>query len=434
MTEPTGFLPQRIDSDAPVFVISVAAQLADMHPQTLRGYDRLGLVVPKRARGRGRRYSLRDIATLRHIQHLSQNEGINLEGIRRILALEDELEAADVEGEPGVGAAHRGDLERAGGQVGDRDRARGRVADEDRAEVDARRIDLDEAHDGLAGEREDRRRQVRVGEGEGDHAAVPAELVGLVEHVGLGHLARHERADDHVDGEAVGIRARDDRPLQVDRPRADVGDADLDLVDDGVLVEHAEIDLRRRDRDRVGDARPRELHRRLGLARIVAGDAEGRLLQPVGGGLEDIGDERRLARLDGDGELRRHHRRRELVHVAAHERQAHDLQRRVAVVGDDDLASRRSTTDQLRSEVDDIAGERDHRHHRVRRWRRAPRDETGAQEKRGGERDQANRSHLATVQKKLSILNNLPRQGVWVRVAPHTTHRGGNAGGVRISV
>lgn len=87
------FLPQRIDSDAPVFVISVAAQLAEMHPQTLRGYDRLGLVVPRRARGRGRRYSLRDIAKLRHIQQLSQAEGINLEGIRRILALEDELDA-----------------------------------------------------------------------------------------------------------------------------------------------------------------------------------------------------------------------------------------------------------------------------------------------------------------------------------------------------
>ena len=87
------FLPQRIDSDAPIFVISVAAQLAEMHPQTLRGYDRLGLVVPKRTRGRGRRYSMRDIAKLRHIQQLSQNEGLNLEGIRRILALEDELEA-----------------------------------------------------------------------------------------------------------------------------------------------------------------------------------------------------------------------------------------------------------------------------------------------------------------------------------------------------
>lgn len=85
-------LPERFDADAPMFVISVAAQLADMHPQTLRGYDRLGLVVPGRARGRGRRYSLRDIAKLRHIQHLSQNEGINLEGIRRILELESELE------------------------------------------------------------------------------------------------------------------------------------------------------------------------------------------------------------------------------------------------------------------------------------------------------------------------------------------------------
>ncbi len=85
-------LPQEFDPLAPVFPVSVAAQLADMHPQTLRGYDRLGLVVPQRARGRGRRYSLRDVAKLRHIQHLSQNEGINLEGIRRILRLESEIE------------------------------------------------------------------------------------------------------------------------------------------------------------------------------------------------------------------------------------------------------------------------------------------------------------------------------------------------------
>ncbi len=85
-------LPDRMDADAPIFVISVAAQLAEMHPQTLRGYDRLGLVVPGRARGRGRRYSLRDIAKLRHIQHLSQDEGINLEGVRRIIALETELD------------------------------------------------------------------------------------------------------------------------------------------------------------------------------------------------------------------------------------------------------------------------------------------------------------------------------------------------------
>lgn len=77
--------------DAPVFVISVAAELAGMHPQTLRQYDRLGLVSPGRARGRGRRYSLRDIATLREVQRLSQDEGINLSGIKRILALEDEV-------------------------------------------------------------------------------------------------------------------------------------------------------------------------------------------------------------------------------------------------------------------------------------------------------------------------------------------------------
>jgi MerR family transcriptional regulator/heat shock protein HspR len=91
------FLPDRLDADAPIFVISVAAQLAEMHPQTLRGYDRLGLVVPGRTRGRGRRYSLRDIAKLRHIQQLSQSEGINLEGIRRILALEAEVEALHVQ-------------------------------------------------------------------------------------------------------------------------------------------------------------------------------------------------------------------------------------------------------------------------------------------------------------------------------------------------
>lgn len=88
-----GFNLQPFDPDAAVFPVSVAAELTAMHPQTLRGYDRLGLVVPQRARGRGRRYSLRDVAKLRHIQHLSQEEGINLEGIRRILELEDEVEA-----------------------------------------------------------------------------------------------------------------------------------------------------------------------------------------------------------------------------------------------------------------------------------------------------------------------------------------------------
>jgi MerR family transcriptional regulator/heat shock protein HspR len=78
--------------DAKVYVISVAAELAGMHPQTLRQYDRLGLVTPSRASGRGRRYSLRDIATLREVQRLSQDEGVNLAGIKRILELESQID------------------------------------------------------------------------------------------------------------------------------------------------------------------------------------------------------------------------------------------------------------------------------------------------------------------------------------------------------
>ena len=76
----------------PVYVISVAAQLSGMHPQTLRQYDRLGLVSPDRAPGRGRRYSARDIVRLREVQQLSA-EGINLAGIKRIRELEDQVEA-----------------------------------------------------------------------------------------------------------------------------------------------------------------------------------------------------------------------------------------------------------------------------------------------------------------------------------------------------
>jgi len=79
-----------LSDDSPVYVISVAAQLSGLHPQTLRAYDRMGLVSPGRAAGRGRRYSLRDILVLREVQRLSQQEGINLSGIKRILALEDE--------------------------------------------------------------------------------------------------------------------------------------------------------------------------------------------------------------------------------------------------------------------------------------------------------------------------------------------------------
>lgn len=80
----------------PRFRVSQAAELVGMHPQTLRQYDRLGLVVPGRTGGGGRRYSLRDLSYLYQVQTLSQDEGVNLEGIRRIMALQrrvDELEA-----------------------------------------------------------------------------------------------------------------------------------------------------------------------------------------------------------------------------------------------------------------------------------------------------------------------------------------------------
>jgi MerR family transcriptional regulator/heat shock protein HspR len=83
-----------VDDTTPVFVISVAAQLAGMHPQTLRQYDRLGLVSPGRTPGRGRRYSARDVAMLREVQRLSQEEGVNLAGIKRILELS--VEVADL--------------------------------------------------------------------------------------------------------------------------------------------------------------------------------------------------------------------------------------------------------------------------------------------------------------------------------------------------
>jgi MerR family transcriptional regulator/heat shock protein HspR len=82
-----------VPEDAPVFVISVAAELAGMHAQTLRQYDRLGLVTPGRTGGGGRRYSARDVALLREVQRLSQEEGMNLAGIKRILDLEAQVDA-----------------------------------------------------------------------------------------------------------------------------------------------------------------------------------------------------------------------------------------------------------------------------------------------------------------------------------------------------
>ena len=79
--------------EARTFLISVAAELAGMHAQTLRTYDRLGLVTPERSAGGGRRYSERDVELLREIQRLSQDEGVNLAGIKRIIELTNQVEA-----------------------------------------------------------------------------------------------------------------------------------------------------------------------------------------------------------------------------------------------------------------------------------------------------------------------------------------------------
>ena len=84
--------PRGSGDTAPVYVISVAAELAGMHAQTLRQYDRLGLVTPSRTGGGGRRYSPHDIRRLSEVQRLSQ-DGVSLAGIRRIFELQDQVEA-----------------------------------------------------------------------------------------------------------------------------------------------------------------------------------------------------------------------------------------------------------------------------------------------------------------------------------------------------
>jgi MerR family transcriptional regulator/heat shock protein HspR len=96
--------------EAKVLIISVAARLAGMHPQTLRQYDRMGLVQPGRAAGGGRRYSERDVELLREVQRLSQEEGVNLAGIKRIIDLEQltfELKRRVAELEEALEQAHR---------------------------------------------------------------------------------------------------------------------------------------------------------------------------------------------------------------------------------------------------------------------------------------------------------------------------------------
>lgn len=85
--------PTSVAEEAPVFVISVAAELAGMHPQTLRQYDRLGLVSPRRTAGGGRRYSARDVLLLRQVQHLSQEDGVNLAGVKHIIHMQNQLTA-----------------------------------------------------------------------------------------------------------------------------------------------------------------------------------------------------------------------------------------------------------------------------------------------------------------------------------------------------
>ena len=90
MTNKENLDNQQPDDEAGLYVISVAAELSGLHPQTLRQYDRLGLVSPNRTVGRNRRYSLRDIASLRMVQRLT-GEGINHAGIKRIIELESAI-------------------------------------------------------------------------------------------------------------------------------------------------------------------------------------------------------------------------------------------------------------------------------------------------------------------------------------------------------
>ena len=100
----------QFEPEAKVLIISVAARMAGMHPQTLRQYDRLGLVQPQRTAGGGRRYSARDVALLREVQRLSQEEGVNLAGIKRVIELEqwaEQLQQRIAQLEQALEDAHR---------------------------------------------------------------------------------------------------------------------------------------------------------------------------------------------------------------------------------------------------------------------------------------------------------------------------------------
>ena len=93
MMSPANFDGKDGARDAATFLISVAAELAGMHAQTLLTYARIGMVTPQRTSGGGRRYSTRDVELLREIQRLSQEEGVNLAGIKRIIDLENQVDA-----------------------------------------------------------------------------------------------------------------------------------------------------------------------------------------------------------------------------------------------------------------------------------------------------------------------------------------------------
>jgi MerR family transcriptional regulator/heat shock protein HspR len=96
MNKEIGNSDNELDANAGLYVISVAAELSGLHPQTLRQYDRLGLVSPNRTEGRNRRYSLRDIASLRMVQRLV-GEGINHAGVKRIIELESAVSNLAIE-------------------------------------------------------------------------------------------------------------------------------------------------------------------------------------------------------------------------------------------------------------------------------------------------------------------------------------------------
>jgi MerR family transcriptional regulator/heat shock protein HspR len=96
MNKEIGSSDNELDANAGLYVISVAAELSGLHPQTLRQYDRLGLVSPNRTEGRNRRYSLRDIASLRMVQRLV-GEGINHAGVKRIIELESAVSNLAIE-------------------------------------------------------------------------------------------------------------------------------------------------------------------------------------------------------------------------------------------------------------------------------------------------------------------------------------------------